>query len=80
MGKLAGVLFLILTGPLWVVGLALVPVYFIERLCYYGARRGLLRFLTAWRAPIAPPSPLSSFERYKAKSRNARRAHKAVRL
>lgn len=69
---------LALSTPLWVVGLVLVPVYFIERLCYSYCLRALQGFMAAMRnRPEA--GPLSARDRYFAKARNARKARKVVR-
>jgi hypothetical protein len=77
MNRLAGFAFLLLTAPLWAIGLVLVPVYLVERFCYWTCRRALYGVTRAARESRAP---LSARDRYFAKSRNARRAHKAVRL
>ncbi len=79
MRKVAALALLVLTGPLWVLGLVLVPIYFIERASYWSCRRALLRFLAAMHGQAVKVDPLSSRDRYFASSRNARRAHKVVR-
>jgi hypothetical protein len=55
------------------VALALAPVYLVERASYFACKRALLRFLGAWSSVEGRAAPLASFERYKAKARNARR-------
>jgi hypothetical protein len=76
--RVLATLLLVLSAPFWVVAMVLVPIYYTERLSYGIVNRCLFGFLAAWRSnPIV--EPLDSRQRYFAKSRNARRAHKVVR-
>jgi len=70
---------LFLSSPCWALALVLVPVYFVERACYHQVLRSFEGLRRASTVVEFVNSPLSSRVRYFAKSRNARRAHKAVR-
>jgi hypothetical protein len=67
-------LLLALSGPLWVLGLALVPPYLIERLCTRWCWAVIRYFRTAsTRVEIIRAEPLSSRDRYLAKARKNRK-------
>lgn len=77
------VLLLVLSGPLWVVGLVLLPPYYLERLCTTTCWKVLdyLRRVSA-RVEIVREDgakPDIARARYFAKSRRNRRAIKVVR-
>jgi len=71
-------LMLFLSTPAWCLALALVPIYYTERFSFWCVRRARFGFIAAIK-DRPKIDPLTSRDRFLAKSRNARRHHKVVR-